>query len=815
MMEAEPATRTSGPKLDDELKVQAPEREQSRPTDQAARMSQEHPPLQWQRMLGNRAVHRMLGSTTLQTKLTIGAPDDLHEREADEVAEEVTSAEGALAGFSSGGARESDDDDVRRKLTPDRSTSARDLLRRVPIRTLQRTLGNRAFAQLLRESFPAAEGPAVQRKCACGGESGEECAERRAKRLSVQRVSTGGDAGLEAPPIVEEVLGTPGQPLGESVRRTLEPGFGHNFSQVRVHDDAKAAQAASSVSALAYTVGNHIVFGADFSGVRIHADENADELNHTLQGEAFTTGRDIYFRRGTHQPPSAVGRKLLAHQRYLAGSGLLQRAGPAGAEKTSPQAEAAIPVNKIAFVREEGLNLHAAPDQHSASLNKLKFGQRVYLVEDSNPQPSWLKIAVQGQTGYAFAPRIHFPPENLIQKDPGLRLIKVRSGLSLWALVKEMYGIEGNESTKDQNMNHFINAIRAVNKDEAFNLKTDTLDDIGNFFLSGRDAKDTYLKANYDLWIPSFGVAARMDVGSGTVRGEITRFVKKIEQKIDDFKEACRMSVAYMPEAIAKRAGEVGMGLLQGLLEFAKDAVKILAISTAIGALIGALFGGVGAIPGAEIGFEIGLLILEYYGLAMLIEAVLSIAVDLIGQLGKFISLVWDASGDKKQLDLAARTLADVIGILVSAVLIAAAAYLLKKGGEALRKTKFAQTVGETRLAQWFKERQQFKTTLGEEKAPPKRTKRTPDVKPSAPKGWKGTLNEFGEKIQWPARGKIVTPAEAVDLAVLHEASVTQEWASEQAAIYREVARMNRNNPTAALRADWLEKIAKRLGGPK
>jgi hypothetical protein len=424
-------------------------------------------------------------------------------------------------------------------------------------------------------------------------------------------------------------------------------------------------------------------------------------------------------------------------QRYLASppGAVVQRDGPAKVDKPAPQAQPTAE-NKVAFVREEGLNLRAAPDQHSASLKKMKFGQRVYTVEDSNPQPSWVKIVVLGQTGYAFAPRIHFPSETLIQRDPALRLIKVRSGLSFWALVKEMYGIEGNESTKDQNMNHFINAIRAFNKDEAFNVKTDMLDDIGNFFLSGRDAKNTYLKANYDLWIPSFGVAAKMDVGSGTIRGEITRVIKKIEQKIDDFKDACRMSVAYMPEAIGRRAGEMGAGLLHGLLDFAKDAVKILAISTAVGAVIGALFGGVGAIPGAEIGFEIGLLILEYYGLATLIEAVLNIAVDLVGQLGKFIGLVWDANGDRKQLDLAARALAEAIGILVSAVMVAVAAYLLKKGGEALGKTKFAQTVGETRLAQWFKERQQLKTTT--------EVKDKPRVKP--PKA-KDLGTEGGKKV--------------------------------------------------------------------
>jgi len=37
--------------------------------------------------------------------------------------------------------------------------------------------------------------------------------------------------------------------------------------------------------------------------------------------------------------------------------------------------------------------------------------------------------------------------------------------------------------------------------------------------------------------------------------------------------------------------------------------------------------------------------------------------------------------------------------------------------------------------------------------------------------------------------------------------------AVEQARIYREVARLNPSNPTAAIRAEWLEVIAVRLRG--
>jgi uncharacterized protein DUF6861/SH3 domain-containing protein len=470
--------------------------------------------------------------------------------------------------------------------------------------------------------------------------------------------------------------------------------------------------------------------------------------------------RQLVQRLGRQQGNAYVHRFLAA--RPVA----IQRAGATTLDRPkSPPADLAraeaVTANKIAFVREEGLNLRVAPDQKSQSLTTLKFGQRVNALEDPNAASSWIKVVAQSQTGYAFAPRIHFPPADLIQKDPGLRLIKVPSGLSFWALVKQMYGIEGNESTKDQNMNHFINAIRAFNKDEAFDVRTDLLDDVGNFFLSGRDAKNTYLKANYDLWIPSFGVAAKMDVGSGTVRGEITRFIKEIEQKIEDFKEACRRSVPYMPEAITKRAGEVTSGLLHGLLEFAKDAVEILAVSTLVGALIGALFGGVGAIPGAEIGFEIGTLILEVYGLASLIDAILNIASDLVGQLGAFIKQVWNANGDTKQLDLAAHTLADAIGILVSAILVAFVAYVMKKGGEALGKTRFAKTVGETRLAEWLKDRQKLKTTRATVEPKP-----NPGPAPYTPPGSVGAM----KRLEYEASPKHGTEARGTSKGVSNPA---------------------------------------------
>lgn len=91
--------------------------------------------------------------------------------------------------------------------------------------------------------------------------------------------------------------------------------------------------------------------------------------------------------------------------------------------------------------------------------------------------------------------------------------------------------------------------------------------------------------------------------------------------------------------------------------------------------------------------------------------------------------------------------------------------------------------------------------------------KKTPPQRPSAPAVWKGTLNAFGKEIGWPAAGKIKVPAERVDLAKLRSAGVTAQWAAQQARIYRDVARLNPTNPTAALRAAWLERISDRLWG--
>lgn len=126
----------------------------------------------------------------------------------------------------------------------------------------------------------------LQRQCGCGkrtqGVGG--CSSCRNKRLLQRRANREVAVGT-VPPVVHDVLRTPGQPLDAATRGYMEPRFGHDFSRVRVHTDARAAASAHAVNALAYTVGEHVVFGAGqfapttFAGRRLLAHE----LTHVIQ----------------------------------------------------------------------------------------------------------------------------------------------------------------------------------------------------------------------------------------------------------------------------------------------------------------------------------------------------------------------------------------------------------------------------------------------------------------------------------------------------------------------------------------------------
>jgi hypothetical protein len=101
-----------------------------------------------------------------------------------------------------------------------------------------------------------------------------------------QRAATSAARGsLTAPPIVHEVLNSPGRPLDAATRAFFEPRFGHDFSQVRVHAGEQAEQSARAVNAHAFTVGPNIVFGAGKFSPATQEGRRllAHELTHVVQ----------------------------------------------------------------------------------------------------------------------------------------------------------------------------------------------------------------------------------------------------------------------------------------------------------------------------------------------------------------------------------------------------------------------------------------------------------------------------------------------------------------------------------------------------
>jgi Domain of unknown function (DUF4157) len=55
-------------------------------------------------------------------------------------------------------------------------------------------------------------------------------------------------------------------------------------------------------------------FGHDFANVKIHADGHADQMSKAVNARAFTTGQDVFFKQGEYKPNSAEGMHLLAHE---------------------------------------------------------------------------------------------------------------------------------------------------------------------------------------------------------------------------------------------------------------------------------------------------------------------------------------------------------------------------------------------------------------------------------------------------------------------------------------------------------------------
>ena len=124
-----------------------------------------------------------------------------------------------------------------------------------------------------------------------GGGECEPC--RKAREATLQRSALSSAAATRAvPSIVGDVLATSGRPLDATTRRPHEQRFARDFSHVRVHADARAAQSARAVDARADPVGSHIAFGAGEFAPDTPAGAGllGHELTHVVQQQRGTAG---------------------------------------------------------------------------------------------------------------------------------------------------------------------------------------------------------------------------------------------------------------------------------------------------------------------------------------------------------------------------------------------------------------------------------------------------------------------------------------------------------------------------------------------
>ena len=184
-----------------------------------------------QAMLRTQAPTAGRGVPGIQAKLRVGAVDDPSEREADRIADQIM-------------------------RMPNPSIAATPVL-------------------------GAADGPLIRRKCAACEE------EEKGQLLQTKPLGTlkASPTLGEAPPIVHDVLRSPGRPLDASTRSFYERIFGRDMRSVRIHADRASAAAAHSLNARAFTVGTDVVFEAnEFApGSQVGKALLAHELTHVLQ----------------------------------------------------------------------------------------------------------------------------------------------------------------------------------------------------------------------------------------------------------------------------------------------------------------------------------------------------------------------------------------------------------------------------------------------------------------------------------------------------------------------------------------------------
>ena len=305
-----------------------------------------------------------------------------------------------------------------------------------------------AFIRSQKFTIPLTPGAPAKKDDAPKADEGQKKEEDK----PVQRAPASATAAQPARANVDGALSAAGRPLEPGARRSMEARFGRDFTNVRVHDDARAAATAASIDAAAFTVGEDVVFapgrydpssdegrrllahelthvvqqgeqeqlpggagqpldrklrayfeprlGGDLSRVRTHTGADAAESAKRLRARAYTVGSDVVFGRNQYEPETPRGRWLVAHElAHVAQAGRASGvAGTKAVERDASAAATAAVTGKPVRIgaRRSGVELH-------------KFGEPdntpdVTFVSTSG-KPGFLNEATQYHETWGLSPK--------------------------------------------------------------------------------------------------------------------------------------------------------------------------------------------------------------------------------------------------------------------------------------------------------------------------------------------------------------------------------------------------------------------------
>jgi hypothetical protein len=125
-------------------------------------------------------------------------------------------------------------------------------------------------------------------------------------------------------PLIQRKSGSNGEYDDEHIHLKPLPGEVSPFIQAKGGEGANASNSVSNAIKSTQGGGAPMAAGTksfmesrfsnDFSDVRIHTGAYAAELSNELNAQAFTVGNDIYFNSGKYAPEGSDGQRLLAHE---------------------------------------------------------------------------------------------------------------------------------------------------------------------------------------------------------------------------------------------------------------------------------------------------------------------------------------------------------------------------------------------------------------------------------------------------------------------------------------------------------------------